>query len=479
MNRGWSLLIRLCLIFLLAQASIATAGSSVQKETGGQTVSSSPVFPDLQGFGSGTRGGRGGQVIRVTNLKDQGEGSLRAAVETKGPRIVVFEVAGIIPLQTELAITEPYITIAGQTAPPPGITLRNRRLRVGSHDVVIQHLRSRPGDAKGVFVEYDDRDALTVQDDKNAIYNVVVDHCSFSWAVDEVIGLWGYKHRRLSDITIINSIISEGLNNSLKGFPHSKGVLIGDYAKNVTLIGNLISSSFDRNGPLFKGGSSGIVLNNLVYNSGVSYRLGLADDYNAGPSFVSVVGNVWHDGPANATSAPVWLNPNVKEGTKVYIADNLTLRIDDSPAIVPLIQKNVTWGDPVAKNPTIWIKQLVAQPVWEVEKYVLANAGARPAERSTYFADPVDRRVVNDVTNHTGRIINSPRDVGGYPIITMTTRPFVIQGRPTSGGNGKGYTDIDKQLHRAAEDVENNSGIQRSRDLGGLGFSVWKLRESD
>ncbi len=406
------------------------------------------IFPGAQGYGVETPGGRGGKILKVSNLNDEGPGSLRSAVEASGPRIVVFEVGGYINLHSELAITNPFITIAGQTAPEPGITLRNRRLRIGTHDVVIQHLRSRPGDAPGKADELDDRDALTIQDFNNPIYNVVIDHCSFSWSVDEVVGLWGYRDKRLSDITISNSIISEGLNRSLhpRG-PHSKGLLIGDYSKRVTLIRNLISSSADRNGPLFKGGTSGIVLNNLVYNGGNSYRLGFADDYNAGPSKVTAVGNLWIDGPAYPTRGPVWFNSNVKAGTEIYLSGNKIVQQTGFP--VPIVENNTGWGNPVVTIPPLWIQDLKVWEVNQVESGVLANAGARPAQR-----DVIDERIVREVRTRTGRIIDSPKDVGGWPDLSDTYRPFEIPEDPTRDHNLNAYSPIEEMLHRMAEQVE-------------------------
>lgn len=418
------------------------------------TTEGLPVFPWAQGFGIHTPGGRGGKILKVTNLNDSGPGSLRAAVEAPGPRIVVFEISGLISLESELAVTNPFITIAGQTAPPPGITLRNRRLRIGTHDVVIQHLRSRPGDAPGAAEEVDDRDALTIQDFENDIYNVVVDHCSFSWAVDEVVGIWGYRDKRLSDITISNSIISEGLNESIhpQG-AHSKGLLVGDYARNVSLIGNLIASNVDRNGPLFKGGTSGVVVNNLVYNSGRSYRLALADDYDAGAIKVSAVGNLWHDGPGLPTESPVWLNPNVKAGTRIYLSDNMTLRKNDSVADVPLVQRNVNWGDPTVPSPPLWVKELKVRPVEQVERHVLRKAGARPAERSTPLADPVDLRLVEMIGKRKGAIYDSVEQAGGWPRIPVNRRGFDIPEDPHREA-GSGYTGIEEILHRMASDVQ-------------------------
>src|SRR5689334_3617727 len=123
-------------------AAIAVFAAAPQ---GGKT----PAFPGAEGFGAYTAGGRGGRVIAVTNLNDAGPGTLREACSAKGPRIVVFRVSGLIELQTPLVVTEPFLTIAGQTAPGDGICLKRSEFSVRTHDVVVRFLRSRPGDISG------------------------------------------------------------------------------------------------------------------------------------------------------------------------------------------------------------------------------------------------------------------------------------------------------------------------------------------
>jgi pectate lyase len=164
------------------------------------------AFPTAEGYGQYAKGGRGGKVIFVTNLNDSGLGSLRGAVETSGPRIVIFRVAGVIDLKSILKITEPYITIAGQTAPGDGICLKGHCLHVDAHDTIIRHLRVRLGDEQ------------RTQDDAIAMYkgsrNTIVDHCSASWSVDETLSATYAKN-----VTIQWCFITESLNRS----SHPKG----------------------------------------------------------------------------------------------------------------------------------------------------------------------------------------------------------------------------------------------------------------
>src|SRR3989338_5085953 len=170
-----------------------------------------PVFPGCEGYGCETKGGRGGQVIKVTNLNDAGTGSLRAALEASGPRIIVFETSGTIELKSTLFVRNPYFTIAGQTAPSPGITLKNYPLFVETHDGLIQHIRSRPGDkineSKDAFVNY-----------RNQSYNLVYDHVSMSWGTDETFDVGPGQVLIERNITLSNSILSEALNWLYKVF---------------------------------------------------------------------------------------------------------------------------------------------------------------------------------------------------------------------------------------------------------------------
>ena len=181
-------------------------------ESGGD-AKRTPAFPGAEGAGKWARGGRGGKVIAVTNLNDAGPGSLRAAIETPGPRTVIFRVSGTIELTKPLRVAHPYLTIAGQTAPGDGICLKGRELQIGNtHDVVIRYLRCRPGDKTS---KPGDLDAISISDAKD----VIIDHCSATWSTDECLSVTRDSDR----VTVQHCLIAEGLTK------HSYGSIIASY----------------------------------------------------------------------------------------------------------------------------------------------------------------------------------------------------------------------------------------------------------
>ena len=204
-----------------------------------QHASAQYEIPSNIAFGNATKGGLNGKIIRVTNLNATGPGSLREAIQAKGPRIVVFEVGGVIDLNKgQLDVREPFLTIAGQTAPSPGITIIKGGFWINTHDILIQHIRVRPGDAGEPKRSGWSPDGLTTSG--GDAYNVLVDHCSFTWAVDENLSASGERTEgpdsTSHNITFSNNIIAECLSNSSheKG-PHSKGTLIHDFCRDIAL----------------------------------------------------------------------------------------------------------------------------------------------------------------------------------------------------------------------------------------------------
>jgi hypothetical protein len=414
------------------------------------------VFPGAKGFGIITPAGRGGKIYRVRSLADNTtapkllpdntyESSLRAAIQATGARTIIFEVSGEIKMTTNLVISNPFITIAGQTAPSPGITVITPSFYIGTHDVLVQHLRFRPG-ADSTNTETHGI-SMYSSGTSNPIYNVVVDHCTTSWASDENSNTWKPVVDGVKDVTFSNNIISEGLNNSLhsKG-AHSKGMLVGDGSQRVAIIGNLFAHNADRNTE-FKGGASGIFVNNIVYNwdrTQEATHLGYEAYFPGMPTLISVVGNVYISGPntASGSAYAVEASSKIPINSKVYLYDNALLSSNIS------LFKNEAPYDPRVSTPPVWVDGLSYLTSSQVENYLLPTVGARAADR-----DSVDKRVVSEVSTRTGKIIDKPEDVGGYPTLAVVSRALSLPADPNSDSDGDGYTNLEEWLHTYSASV--------------------------
>ncbi|MFB3826607.1 MAG: pectate lyase [Bryobacteraceae bacterium] len=383
-----------------------------------------PAFPGAEGFGAGTPGGRGGRVLVVTTLADSGPGSLRAACETGGPRVIVFGVSGIIDLKSELQLKEPFATIAGQSAPGDGICLRNYPLRIATHDVILRFIRSRLGTAAGQAL-----DGLTVTDGGE---NVIIDHCSASWAVDENLSPSG----RIRNITVQWCISSEGLMRSVhrKGV-HSYGSLVRATG-GVTLHHNLWAHNNGRN-PMIgdayhrKPWPTFDVRNNVTYDYGYQC-LGTVTDFVS----ANYVANYIKPGPStNPAKKPVSIAPTAD--AKFYIRDNFVEgRADltgDNRLMFNITERKGRKLVTVVEEPFA-APPVTATPAREAFEAVLAGAGCTRPVR-----DAVDQRIVADVRNGAGRIIDTPEQAGGWPAYRSA--------RPLPDNDGDGMPDQWERAH--------------------------------
>jgi pectate lyase len=379
-----------------------------------------PVFLGANGFGADTPAGRGGKVIRVTNLDAEGPGSVRAALEADGPRIVVFEVGGVINLEKkDLVISAPFVTLAGHTAPSPGITVIRGSLLIQTHDVLIQHIRVRPGDAGEPKRSGWEPDGIAAIG-RNA-HNIVIDHCSISWAVDENVSVSGPRTEgsdaTAHKITLSNCIIAEGLNKAShsKG-SHSKGALVHDFCKDIAVIGNLYAHNAQRN-PYFKAHTTGVIVNNLIYNPGsAAIQLDYVSGEWRGSRFeprncrVSIVGNVLIHGRDTRRRLAL-----VSRRGDAYLEDNVAF--DRNGGAVAVTAGNIRQ----LEEKPVWPEGLNALPSKDVIEYIVNNAGARPKDR-----DDVDERIVRQFLNREGGIIDSQDEVGGYPDTAPSTRKLEV-----------------------------------------------------
>jgi hypothetical protein len=370
------------------------------------------AFPGAEGYGRHALGGRGGRVIRVTNLADDGPGSLRDAIQAKGPRTIVFDVSGYIDLERPLDINNGFVTIAGQTAPGGGVTLRGRSLNIKADHVIVRYLRSRPGASAGV-----DTDAISVFKGKN----IIIDHCSTSWATDETLSISPSSKdgmRSIDSVTVQWSIIAESLNDSVHSEgAHGFGTLVrGSDGARYTMHhnlwahhrarmprpGNYVPRKADPVGPLID------IRSNVFYNWG-----GSASGYNADTASLSrysFVGNHYIPGPDTTQSiafkesnphARMYFSDNWMNGTPVDAPAN-ALRLPDGHA---LEAQDFSHG------------------------YLMPPAGLDDFERILEMAgaslsrDAADARIVADVTARTGSIIDDVSETPGWPPLASLSPP--------------------------------------------------------
>jgi hypothetical protein len=369
----------------------------------------------------------------VTNLNPAGPGSLRAALEAEGPRIVVFEVGGVIDMAgAALQIRQPYLTVAGQTAPDPGISIIKAELNIAAHDVIIQHLMLRPGEFGRPKKGGGDQDGISTL---GAAHNIIVDHCSFSWATDENLSVSGprfdggddpaqWRAHTSRNITYSHNLIYEGLANSVheKG-EHSKGTLIHDNASGILLYANLYASNQERNA-LFKGGARGAMVSNLIYNPGakaVHYNL-VAHEWAGRPYQVgklALLGNVYRQGPDTRPATPLFALGGHGD-IELFLEGNLA--VDEVGR--PVAQTGVYTAGPArilqASQPYLPPDLKTVFPAERLEAELPLAVGARPWAR-----DPIDFKLLSDVAEGRGQIIDSELQNGhGFPRYAPTRRAF-------------------------------------------------------
>ncbi|MBI1387900.1 MAG: pectate lyase [bacterium] len=419
-----------------------------------------PAFPGAQGFGSTTPGGRGGDVIYVENLNDDGPGSLREAVRAKGQRMVLFSVAGTIELRSPLKIDNPFITIAGQSAPGGGVCLKNYYLGVSTHDVVIRYLRVRVGDESGK-----EQDAVSINDSQN----VVIDHCSVSWSIDECLSVSGDS----DNVTVQWCFITESLNDSIhsKG-EHGYGSLLRTTGGHLSFHHNLYAHHNSRNprpGGAYDNSGEGTLLdfrNNLIYDWGG--RAGYSSD---DPCRLNLIANYYKPGPSTSEKVRSQAFNIGSNNTKLYFAENEMegFKSDDQWAMVGASGVALSLVKKDAPFEAAPVETMKAKSVYD---QVLFSAGATQPAR-----DAVDERIVEGVRSGGGGIIDSQNDVGGWPVFddyppfadsdsdgmpdAWETRNRFNPDDPADGladRDGDGYTNLEEYLN----DDNPDSGISSS-----------------
>jgi hypothetical protein len=397
-----------------------------------------PAFPGAQGFGSMTIGGRGGRIIEVTNLNDSGPGSFRQAVELEsGPRIVVFRTGGVIHAASRIRVQNPYVTIAGQTAPGNGIVLAGASLSIQTHDVIVRGLRMRIGDGPGESSTT--RDGIGISGfDSREVYNVIVDHNSIAWGVDENMQTWDNSsaENKVHDITFSWNISAEALHCSIHidegaSTPdcHSMGMLIGEFGNNITVHHNLLAFNHFRN-PDIQEGVTVELINNVVYGWGNGPTT-IGGRSTSIPSYVNIIGNYYKPTAGTVVrqgdKKGIYVTNSLDVGSKIYVRGNvgpgrLTDAGDDWNAVV--VGTLISIPD-VRVNTSALVRQsgIIAATADAAYTQVLAGAGATAPSR-----DPVDTRILNNILMNLqpapGKwLIDSEQQVGGLPSYPAGTPP--------------------------------------------------------
>ena len=375
-----------------------------------------PAFPGAEGGGMYTFGGRGGKVLVVTNLDDDGPGSFRWACEQGGARIVVFNVAGIIRLKSPIFVRAPYITIAGQTAPGDGVCIAGESFQVDTHDVIVRHMRFRRGQTSVIYRE----DSFG----GNPIGNIMIDHCSCEWGLDENISFYrhmfdlgdktGKRKEPTVNVTIQNTISAKALDT----WNHAFGSTIG--GENASFMRNLWADNTGRNPSIGWGGVFNFV-NNVIYNW--VHRTADGGEYSTMSNFIN---NYYKPGPLTPLDKPVghrfiksesrsehlfpykqygriYASGNVMEGNEAVTRDNWAggIQIADDTDRIPNLEKSM-----MCSNEPFAMPHLTIMDAGRAYSWVLDNAGATLPVR-----DEVDRKIIEEVSTGKAFYVNKlPKD---------------------------------------------------------------------
>lgn len=418
------------------------------------------AFPGAEGYGKFTTGGRGGIVYHVTNLNNDGQGSLRYGLESIAePRTIVFDVSGYIDIDTPLKIRYGYgdVTIAGQTAPGNGITIRGASIWVHDSNVIVRYLKIRPGanaynpddnySAGHPDWEPDDAFRIRSYSGDGDVKNVIVDHCTFSWGHDSIIDIEAPTNQSVvtSEITIQNCILAENLSKRY-------GMLVYR-AYNVSVYRNIFYANRDRVPAISSPENGGVeVVNNMMYLSywGPWFREGNLVDFignkmNSIHSDGRFSDDAFRTAPSDIDADPAY--------TSIYLNDNTDDGVDADNSYNSMTEQYLTsspnhnTGLPIISNS-------------ELEDSLLGDVG------DNLHYDSVDNRMFNNITNLVGDYISNENEVGGYPNLSSETRDSsydtdndgmadeweirtfgTLSKKQSEDDNGNGYTNLEEFLY--------------------------------
>ncbi len=398
------------------------------------------AFPGADGAGRLSLGGRGGRVYTVTHLQDYGPGSLREAIEAVGPRTVVFAISGTISLKSELIIKNGKITIAGQTAPGDGITLRDHPFTIAADDVVVRFIRSRLGDVNKV-----DGDAIGVIAGKR----IILDHVSASWSSDETLSVaasFKSPERSYDEVTVQWSLIGESLDQTAAkgpGVHHGFGSLVRaakgarvTYHHNLWLHhrdrmprpGNYNKPDVDPVGGFFDFQS------NVFYNWGAE-RSGYNMDFEGTRSSYNFVDNCYWTGPSS--KGALAFEESSSQARAHFSGNTMNGVMPTNPwSLVRAHSKHLPMGLPqdYRSAEPFAVAPVQRDPAASACPRVIAQVGA------SLVRDAVDQRLIKNFQQREGRIINSQEEVGGWPVLQTLPAP--------ADADGDGMPDAWEVAHR-------------------------------
>lgn len=365
------------------------------------------AFPEAEGFGRFTNGGRGGEVLHVTNLNDDGPGSLRSALKAEGARTVLFRVSGTIRLESPLEIKNDSITIAGHSAPGDGICIKNYPLKVKANQVIIRYIRVRMGDLEGV-----EGDAISATRCKD----IIIDHCTFSWGTDETATFYDNEN-----FTLQWCLISESLNQSVhKKGSHGYGGIWG--GKGASFHHNLLVHHTSRN-PRFCGAryhkqpeeERVDFWNNVIYN----WQFNAA--YGGEEGNHQMVNNYFKPGPATKDAKRRRFVAPSKPYGKFYVSGNV---VEGHTEINENNRIGVVGDIPEEFLPSV--------PIWPLQESISAASLALhevvALAGASIYRDELDQRIIREVevgtSSYGDGIIDSQSDVGGWPELKNIEPPF-------------------------------------------------------
>jgi hypothetical protein len=437
------------------------------------------AFPSAEGYGRLSKGGRGGKVIAVTNLEDEGSGSLRAAIEATGPRTIVFNIGGTIRLKKKLVIKKDngQLTVAGQTAPGKGIMVRDYAFGLsGAEDVIMRFIRTRVGTSSGLTM-----DGMGMSHGAN---NCIYDHCSISWTMDE-----GFSSRGAKNITLQRTLISEALNvaghkkyaeGKGHGFAASINGEIGSFHHN--LLANNIGRNWSMAGSISKSKPPITVgdldiRNNVVYNWGGRTTDGEIHQVN-------FVNNYYKPGPASKKFKAIYVEfyeTLDDKSVKYYISGNVMPGYFTASEVEKSyeVREQPKHKYQFISNKELWDPYVKTQTAEQAYEDVLANVGC-----NVPMLDEHDKRIIEEVRNGTTTYkgsksgipghIDNEADAGGFEEFPVVKRPADWDtdgdGMPNawekahglnpsnaSDGNQKnlsadGYTNLEMYLNELARD---------------------------